>query len=269
MWLGQVHRHTITQSFHEFTQYFLHTQAIQHTNRIMRTAIAKITAILLVCTNGIAAHSHYVPTTEESATEFSLLDDAGDHVLTFGAANHGRRLDSTKKIHLKFKAFGSSFEYHLHPSPLMMVPETKIFSYNKQAGHFHKFDAPEEARSFTTEARDAGLTFLKHNKITGTVLLHNRYEKFAFQFTWDWFGCRMSVRKSLPKCKMDIIYSDLWKSTAMVSTLFWFLLHTQLSTVVWAKSTSRSPATPSTPTSAIPPKTCTPMASTRPPPTAT
>ena len=113
-------------------------------------------------------HPNHIAT--EPATEFSLLDDFGNHVLNFGAAAHRRRLDSTNKIRLKFKAFGSSHEYHLDRSPSMLVSETKIYKYKD--GSYRKFEAPEEAHSFSS--KDAALTFLSHNKIMGSVVLHNR-----------------------------------------------------------------------------------------------
>ena len=144
--------------------------------------IAKITAIVVAWyTTGVAATSrlaiHHDPEQvipEVFATEFSLLDDAGDHVLNFGAARHGRRLDSTNKIRLKFKAFGTSFEYHLYRSPSVLLPSTKIYAFNKAKGHYHKQNVTEESRSFHSPDFDAALTFLSHDKITGTVLLHNR-----------------------------------------------------------------------------------------------
>ena len=153
----------------------------------MGTAIFRITAVLWACmvtsksgvfTTGMPVqgkHQHEpTHTITESATEFSLLDDAGDHVLNFGAARHGRRLDSTSKIHLKFNAFGTSFIYELHRSPSVFAADTKIYAYDKTYESFHKFDAPEEARSFSSEVFDAALTFLSHKKITGTLLLQNR-----------------------------------------------------------------------------------------------
>ena len=148
----------------------------------MKTTTATIAAILLAFTSEITAiskHDH-AETKTELATGFSLLDDAGGHVLHFGAESHGRRLDSTSKIYLKFKAFGSSFQYNLHRSPSVSVPDTKIYKYDKQDGNYFRFDAPEETRSFSSKANDAGLTFLDHDKIMGTLLLHNRYARMGF-----------------------------------------------------------------------------------------
>ena len=149
----------------------------------MNTTIGRVIVALLACANGIqagAAINHgrqYDPAHAkiESATEFSLLDDSGEHVLSFGAAIHGRRLASTKKLHLKFKAFGTSHSYHLRPSPSVLSGTTKVYSYNKARADYHIYDAAgDEARSFSSKG--VALTFLAHNKITGTVLLHNRYE---------------------------------------------------------------------------------------------
>ena len=122
----------------------------------------------------------HTETKTQLATSFSLLDDAGDHVLHFGAESHGRRLDSTSKIYLKFKAFGSSFQYNLHRSPSVSVPDTKIYTYGEHDGNYLKLDAPEETRSFSSKANDAALTFLDHDNIMGTLLLHNRYARMGF-----------------------------------------------------------------------------------------
>ena len=148
----------------------------------MKTTTATIAAILLAFTSEITAiskHDH-AETKTELATGFSLLDDAGDHVLRFGAESHGRRLDSTSKIYLKFKAFGSSFQYNLHRSPSVSVPDTKIYTYGEHDGNYLKLDAPEETRSFSSKANDAALTFLDHDNIMGTLLLHNRYARMGF-----------------------------------------------------------------------------------------
>ena len=142
-------------------------------------AVATIASILTTTTartssTVVSTTTTTAPTTEDVVTDFSLLDDAGNQVLGFGAAAHGRRLDSTKEIHLTFQASGKKIKLDLHRSPSMITSDTKTYAYDKQ-GNYLEFDVPEEPRSFTTKDNHAGLTFLSHNKIHGVVLLPKRY----------------------------------------------------------------------------------------------
>ena len=147
----------------------------------MSKAIARVTGIMiLACTTCIAAisnrHQHGSTHAKmEHVTEFSLVDDSGDHVLNFGAAGHGRRLDSTKILRLNFKAFGASHSYLLHRSPSVLSETTKIYRYNQANEGYDIHDAAgHEAPLFSSEG--VALTFLAHDKIKGRVLLHNRHE---------------------------------------------------------------------------------------------
>ena len=169
---------------------------------MISTAIARVTGIIMLAyTNRITAisHRHQHDSTRakvEHATEFSLVDDSGDHVLNFGAPVHGRRLDSTKTLRLNFKAFGATHSYHLHRSPSVLSETTKFYRYNQANGGYDIHDAAgHEARLFSSEG--VALTFLAHDKIKGRVLLHNRHEdnnvKFENKFLFS--GARIMCER--------------------------------------------------------------------------